>query len=1019
MRQLTKLLASKPVSTVPQYLLQSAPVAQLQGRQFSEAIANERARINQVAANTSSSLVARAPETVINTNLNTSTDEDSDNFVMNLDEVEDELSLTYDENFEKSKLLLNFKKYCLDASKVSGFWTREEESALELLQELRRTSAPLGMYEVMLAWHLRRSGKLESRESVTRKFSNLTKKKLHEKPRIMFNRPKNRYSQISEIVLPHSKSRAKIVWNHAQNVIESLLTDPRIRDEDYLWFGDNPISPPPDSQDYIGDLNTGKAHAESYHKCITQPGKQVLLPVLFYIDGASTGHFADLPITAVKISLGIFTRKAREKDYFWKTLGFLPKPSKHKSRGRRLAHDSHHIEALIDNFDNQGEEGLLVRDGINKAQDLHTMLAVILKSYIELQNTGFYWDLVYKKRVYKNVEFVLFTPFLKLDSDEAEKLCGKCTSRTSEVAQSCRCCMCPTEDSDNYHANYPMKTKEQIQSLIEAKNDDALQKMSQHSIDNAFYPIRFGAHNNQGVHGACPMEMLHALLLGIFKYVRDCFFEQLGATSKLADDINSLSRRYGEYFARQSQRDMPKCKFANGIKKGKLMAKEYPGILLCLSAVLRSSYGTTILRKKRGFFRQEGILQDWLSLTETLLQWEMWLKKDKLNTNLVKRSERKHRYVMYLIKKIGRRTKGMGLKVTKFHTIIHYTQDIVNFGAPMEFDTGSNESGHKATKKAAKLTQKAEETFDEQTHIRLEEVELLELANQHKLGRPLWHYPCGYEHETKTNPITCETKIGGAEIRVHYNAQLSKNCATLLTRCKEKSSFRLEQDLIDYVAGLQDVVKSDVSSVILRTMYKREGIIFRADSNYRGSPWRDWAVMRWASEEPGQEDQLVPCRLLGFVDLSAISSENEYSFNGQYGICSGIYCISQEAEYVEPNERSLSSELFKEVEVTVGGYAQEQVTSLECTLVSVDSVDRQVAVVPDIGGQANRYFEVADRSTWARMFEDWLKEPHTNDAFYESDDDSAQSHVSNYNTNSDSSEPDTETSDEEEVENAN
>ena len=53
------------------------------------------------------------------------------------------------------------------------------------------------------------------------------------------------------------------------------------------------------------------------------------------------------------------------------------------------------------------------------------------------------------------------------------------------------------------------------------------------------------------------------------------------------------------------------------------------------------------------------------------------------------------------------------------------------------------------------------------------------------------------------------------------------------------------------------------------------------------------------------------------------------------------------------------------------------------------------------------------------MFEDWLKEPHTNDAFYESDDDSAQSHVSNYNTNSDSSEPDTETSDEEEVENAN
>jgi hypothetical protein len=33
---------------------------------------------------------------------------------------------------------------------------------------------------------------------------------------------------------------------------------------------------------------------------------------------------------------------------------------------------------------------------------------------------------------------------------------------------------------------------------------------------------------------------------------------------------------------------------------------------------------------------------------------------------------------------------------------------------PMEFDTGTNESGHKPTKKAALLTQKREDTFDQQ-----------------------------------------------------------------------------------------------------------------------------------------------------------------------------------------------------------------------------------------------------------------------------------------------------------------
>ena len=46
----------------------------------------------------------------------------------------------------------------------------------------------------------------------------------------------------------------------------------------------------------------------------------------------------------------------------------------------------------------------------------------------------------------------------------------------------------------------------------------------------------------------------------------------------------------------------------------------------------------------------------------------------------------------------------------------------------METDTGHNESGHKGTKTATKLTQHNEETFDLQVVICLEEVELIELA---------------------------------------------------------------------------------------------------------------------------------------------------------------------------------------------------------------------------------------------------------------------------------------------------
>ena len=110
--------------------------------------------------------------------------------------------------------------------------------------------------------------------------------------------------------------------------LESLLTDPRIQEEDYLFYDNDPFAPPPDHLDYVKDLNTGQAYTKTYQKLI-EPGKrQVLLPVIFYIDGANTGHFVDLPITAVKISLGIFTRKARDKEHMWRILGYIPTPSK-------------------------------------------------------------------------------------------------------------------------------------------------------------------------------------------------------------------------------------------------------------------------------------------------------------------------------------------------------------------------------------------------------------------------------------------------------------------------------------------------------------------------------------------------------------------------------------------------------------------------------------------------------------------------------------------------------------------
>ena len=68
-------------------------------------------------------------------------------------------------------------------------------------------------------------------------------------------------------------------------------------------------------------------------------------------------------------------------------------------------------------------------------------------------------------------------PFMKVDGDEADKLCGKYLCRTGNVAQICRHCECPTKESDNPLARHPHKTKAKIAALTRNNNCKVAQKV--------------------------------------------------------------------------------------------------------------------------------------------------------------------------------------------------------------------------------------------------------------------------------------------------------------------------------------------------------------------------------------------------------------------------------------------------------------------------------------------------------------------------------------------------------------
>ena len=130
----------------------------------------------------------------------------------------------------------------------------------------------------------------------------------------------------------------------------------------------------------------------------------------------------------------------------------------------------------------------------------------------------------------------------------------------------------------------------------------------------------------------------------------------------MAEDINGIARLYGTFFTHQSDRDIPNTNFSKGIQKGKLMAKEYCGVLLNMAAVLRCTGGRRLLRGKKKFGKELG-LRDWTLLVELLLEWEAFLCLPKMQKREVKQLGRKHRYIMYLMKNVAKRSAGMGLKV--------------------------------------------------------------------------------------------------------------------------------------------------------------------------------------------------------------------------------------------------------------------------------------------------------------------------------------------------------------------
>ena len=965
-------------------------------------------------------------------------DDDSSSEDISLDSSQNSVDEAYNPKASPYRVTLEqFTRYKHGGDNQYGPLPAAFRAGIELMSILDKEGAPISAYEKIMEWHVKNSVCPECNVTAHDK---VTDKALLKRLRERYNMDDLKPRKV-RTYLPHSRVYLDVPCHDAGAMLRDLLTDPRITDEDYLFFGDDPTTPPPADHEweYLEDINTGLSYRETYKKVIkpnpiTPSGrKKVLLPIIFYLDACVTGQFQNLSLEILKFTLGIFKAKSRDKGAFWRNLGAVPRYERAKKRSRQLLETSANLDArdcltdsdsdytALDTDDESGDgaksgsrqqstkfapdfdyfpyidfegypedndsnpdmeedfmefmEGIIPEIPKTNAQDFHCILHTILASYKEIQDSGgIDWDLLYKGKMWL-LCLIPFIIFVKGDGVEHDKHCGKYGSRTEGVKQLCRYCCCPNEETDDPFALHERKSVPMIRGMVKNRDQKGLKNLSQKYLWNAWHELRFGSHNDLGIHGATPMEIIHWIQLGQFKYSREMLFHQTGE-GNLGVELNVVATTLGPLLQRQSDRTLPRTKFSRGVMKGKLMAHEHTGVILVLAATLRCTSGRKVIedfarttKQKKNFAGQEWI-NDWVRMLELQLQFYAWLTSPSLKLHDVLKMDHKVRKYMHLVKNVGRRDVGMGFKTMNFHGTLHVPEDVQNFGVPANVNTMSDEMHHKDDKKSSKRTQYRPDKFEMQSLQQIENRRIIELGIEELNGRVRWRYDHAFvskeslmwgDNVPKSAQVTPdEGKLSGVYACVRYNEATDKLQMSISSGIKRKYKYKYPPHVREEFNSILLELDGLTDDLSVHSEYTApDDQMYRASPHFQGKAWHDWAMFG-----------ALPAHIRAFIDLSCLPPNNGTKFEP------GIYAL---VETVGPNieETNIHSDIFVPI---IKQVHKDRPTELNLEVKPVGDITGPACVFPDLGHNSKlAYLRVKTVTDWAQLFVSFINEEDEED----------------------------------------
>ena len=755
----------------------------------------------------------------------------------------------------------------VEQTRSSSLFDTSDLAMIQLLDILAEAGAPVYLFDKLTSWCKRSSKafcneKLVSRESFLKTLS----LKVYGKHMTKELRPK-----VVRHTLPSGKKIDVTAFSFKAKLASILMDDDLMQQQNLLLNRDNPFAPPHNDHGVLSDLNTGWWWRETWLETCTA-GDEILCPIVLFLDaGRATKRVSVEPLT---FTIGLLKRDMRNLSKAWRTLGYL--------------------ENISNSESDAGTEASEVKTVAGKMDEYHSILALLLHELKMLQGRdgGLQWDLKLGGKTYR-VVLKFAVQVILGDCKGNNVLCGQYGGHSLQSNRLCRDCMiAPSEADDPNHVCKFIGIED-----VRGKSKKELNSMSMHKIQNAFEGVYFGARTSS-IYNCTPPEPLHGLLLGTVKYLFEEFERTIpNSTMSL---INQFAKAQSRLRSHEVSNGMPSfVSFRHGVTNCDTLTanQQYSRLfLIFLSLHEPDIFRSLCLQKRSRRVMDEGSHSfrivdvdpighneaiKWMSLIEDTLTFYQWLMKPRHSMNVLqpRHNLRRHpvtesqamrhiRKYMHSYRHLIGDRPGHGLKITKFHQLLHYPRQILKDGSIKNVDTGVCEGmAVQMYKRLVPRTQRKEQTMNRELANR--HLECLIIAEAKRLTSAYDLTNQKMPNQEARNSAMQHGSFKGTRYFISYPKNPHDNVEIQWKSKTKNIGFPFELCLM----LTQRLFLNTGDGGCLMHHSTVQGFseyddgnsqIYRAHPNFRGNgAWNDWCLVSWEGI-----DEYVPAKLITFLDLT-------------------------------------------------------------------------------------------------------------------------------------------------------